>query len=103
MLGGKVTSRWYQVGIVLGSKVSDLEDIRIKKDISATTSQQEMFEKWLLNCADKATWQRLVDAVGHKAGGNNLRLAKEFSQKINEKLSGKLRTYTFTKSFSIYK
>ena len=34
MLGGKVASRWYQVGIVLESKVSDLEDIRIKKDLS---------------------------------------------------------------------
>ena len=88
MLNAKVAARWYQVGVVLGSKVSDLEEIRMKH-ASAKESEKEMFEMWLTNCDDEATWQRLVDAVGHKAGGNNLRLASALSKNIDKKLSGK--------------
>jgi hypothetical protein len=84
MLNSKVAARWYQVGVVLGSKVSDLEVIRMKQ-FSAQESEQEMFKMWLTNCEDEATWQRLVDAVGHSAGGNNLRLALALSEKIIDK------------------
>ena len=88
MLNAKVASRWYQVGVVLGSKVSDLEVIRMRH-ASAKESEKEMFEMWLTNCDDEATWQRLVDGVGYKAGGNNLRLASALSKNIDKKLSGK--------------
>ena len=88
MLNTKVAARWYQVGVVLGSKVSDLEVIRMRH-ASAQDSEMKMFEMWLTNCGDEATWQRLVDAVGHSAGGNNLRLALALSKTIDKKLSGK--------------
>ena len=81
-LGGKVAHRWYQMGVILGSQLSDLEAIRMK-NFTPQKSEEEMFKKWLANRGEIATWQRLVDAVGHKAGGDHLRLASKLSKNID--------------------
>ena len=78
MLDSKVAARWYQLGITLGAQVSDLEMIRLEKQ-PALDSERMMLQEWLRNC-DNTTWQRLVDSVGHVAGGNHQRLARTLSE-----------------------
>jgi hypothetical protein len=78
MLDSKVAARWYQLGITLGARVSDLEMIRLEKQ-PALDCERMMLQEWLRNC-DNTTWQRLVDSVGHVAGGNHQRLARTLSE-----------------------
>ena len=77
LLAAKVAPRWYQMGVVLGVQVEVLERIRLKND-PAKDSEREMFDAWLNNGSLKLlqTWQLLVDAIGHEAGGNHRKLAK---------------------------
>ena len=86
MLGGKVAPRWYQMGVSLGTPVADLEEIRLSKN-PAKDSERKMFQALLAsdNVRLPRTWQLLVDSVGHKAGGNNQRLAKSLSKKLSGK------------------
>ena len=89
ILGAKVAPRWYQMGITLGTRVADLEAIRLK-NLSAQESEGRMLDAWLKNTeTTRTTWQWLVDAVGHSAGGNHQRLAKTLAEKIATKLTGK--------------
>lgn len=83
LLESKVAPRWYQMGTCLGVPVANLEEIRLLQ-ASARESERRMFEA-LLQSHNKnlpRTWQLLVDSVGHKAGGNNQRLAKLLSKKF---------------------
>ena len=90
MLNGKVAPRWYQMGVCLGARVADLEAIRLRK-MPARDSERMMLVDWLNNADKKTTtWQWLVDAVGHSAGGNHQRLARTLAKKIAAKLAGKL-------------
>ena len=79
MLETKVAARWYQMGITLGARVSELEMVRLDR-LSAIESERMMLEAWLKNSSN-TTWQWLVDSVGHVAGGNHQRLAKFLSEK----------------------
>ena len=90
MLDAKVAPRWYQMGVTLGARVADLEAIRFSK-LPAQESERKMLDAWLKNAdPERTTWQWLVDAVGHSAGGNYQRLAKTLAKKIAAKLAGKL-------------
>ena len=93
MLGGKVAPRWYQMGVSIGTPVANLEEIRLSKQ-PARESERMMFQAWLKSDNERLprTWQLLVDSVGHKAGGNNQRLAKSLSKK----LSGKCHEQNFS-------
>ena len=84
MLDGEVAARWYQMGVVLGAKVRDLEAIRLvpERALSATQREGRMLTDWLTNCQEIATWQRLVDAVGHEAGGDYKGLAGKLSKRV---------------------
>ena len=84
MLNAKVAHRWYQMGISLGARVSDMEIIRVGKP-KAVEGERMMLDAWLRNC-DNTTWQWLVDAVGHVAGGNHQRHAKFLAEKIASRL-----------------
>ena len=79
LLANKVAARWYQMGVTLGTRVSDLESIRVRK-LSPSDSEALMLEAWLKNCKN-TTWQWLVDSVGHEAGGNHQRLARQLAKK----------------------
>ena len=94
MLDAKVAPRWYQMGVTLGARVADLEAIRLNNTLPAQESESRMLDAWLRNAdSERTTWQWLVDAVGHSAGGNYQRLAKTLAKKIAAKLAGKLQTY----------
>lgn len=90
MLDSEVAHRWYQIGVILGVSVGKLEAIRSSKQ-PAQNNEMMMFTEFLKTNKDalSGTWQLLVDAVGHEAGGNDLRLAQTLSKKIAKKLSGK--------------
>jgi hypothetical protein len=79
LLANKVAARWYQMGVTLGARVSDLESIRVRK-LPPVESEAMMLKAWLRN-SSSTTWQRLVDAVGHAAGGSHLKLAKNLAKK----------------------
>ena len=89
MLASKVAHRWYQMGVILGVSVAQLEDIRLGNE-SAGDCERVVFTKFLSADRDtlRPTWQLLVDAVGHKAGGDNLRLAQALSSSVAEKFPG---------------
>ena len=74
------------MGVILGAHVSDLEAIRLA-GLSATKSEHKVLQAWLSNC-ENPTWQRLVDAVGHRAGGNHQRLAKSLSKELDKNDAG---------------
>ena len=74
-----MAARWYQMGVALGTPVGDLEIIRVRK-LPPTESEALMLKAWLMN-GNMKTWQWLVDSVGHVAGGNHLKLAKELAKK----------------------
>ena len=94
MLDSKVAHRWYQMGVILGVPVDQLENIRLKND-DAGDCERVMFTKFLSADRDslRPTWQLLVDAVGHKAGGNNLGLAQNLSKKVAERFPGMFMHY----------
>jgi hypothetical protein len=79
LLGNKVAARWYQMGVTLGAPVSDLQGIRVRK-LPPSDSEALMLRAWLKNCSS-TTWQWLVDSVGHAAGGNHQRLARQLAKK----------------------
>ena len=87
LLATKVAARWYQMGVTLGAPVGDLEIIRVRK-LPPTDSEALMLEAWLKN-GSNTTWQWLVDSVGHEAGGNHRRLARQL---VKEKSSGATTT-----------
>ena len=83
LLNNKIASRWYQMGVVLGVPVCELESIRNGKDTDAGIREAAMLRTWLQTSLLPQTWQVLVDAVGHDAGGNHKGLAKKIATKIN--------------------
>lgn len=83
LLDHKVASRWYQMGVVLGVPVGELESIRNGQDTNAGMREAAMLQSWLQTSLLSQTWQVLVDAVGHDAGGNHRGLAKKIA-KIKE-------------------
>ena len=88
MLDAKVASRWYQMGVTVGAPVAYLEAIRLEK-LPAQESERRMLDAWLTNAdPERTTWQWLVDAVGHRAGGNHQKRAGVLAKKIAAKLAG---------------
>ena len=92
LLAAKVAPRWYQMGVVLGVQVAVLESIRLKNN-PAKGSEREMFDAWLKSASLPQTWQVLVDAIGHEAGGNHRKLAKTVSRKVSTQPSGIYTVY----------
>ena len=80
MLGNSVAARWYQMGTCLGTPVGELESIRVLKDTTPIDKQAKMFHAWLSSIETNKTWQWLVDAVGHNAGGKHQKMAKILSE-----------------------
>ena len=72
-----VAQRWYQIGLQLGVEVHKLEEIRggDKECLRA------MFKSGIETDPDCMTWQSIVEAVGHAAGGNNNALAGDIAKR----------------------
>ena len=85
LLENEVAARWYQMGIVMGVRVKDLQMIRDDNQLAADKFKA-MIDSWLKNSLLPQTWQLLVDAVEHSAGGNNGFLARQIAEALAKKL-----------------
>ena len=79
LLENKVAARWYQMGIVLGVPLAELEIIRLNPAMQQSVFDQQtaMIQVWLQQSLLPRTWQVLVDAIEHQAGGQSRLLARE--------------------------
>ena len=81
-----VAANWKRIGIVLWLKFDVLETINLQCNGDPCACLLSMLNKWLkrnynVEKYGEPTWQRLVEAVGHPAGGANMPLAKEIAMR----------------------
>ena len=81
---GDVEHRWYQLGVLLGLPVHTLNGYQDEYD-NLSERLHAMLQEWLKKGYtgeyEVPSWQVLVDAVEHSAGGENPRLAAELATK----------------------
>ena len=80
---GDVEHRWYQLGVLLGLPVHTLDGCQNYDDLRdrLRAMLQEWLQKGYTGEYEIPSWQVLVDAVEHSAGGENPRLAAELAKK----------------------
>ena len=81
---GDVEHRWYQLGVLLGLPVHTLDGFQENYDDLRDRLRvmlQEWLQKGYTGEYEVPSWQVLVDAVEHSAGGENPRLAGELAKK----------------------
>ena len=88
-----VATKWRSIGIALRLKYKILEGIQAGNKDDVTACLAAMVTEWLnrnynVKRFGEPTWQRLVEAVGHPAGGANVALAREIAR--NHKTEGTL-------------
>ena len=81
-----VAANWRNIGIALRLKVDVLESIETRFNGDPHVCLSHMVTEWLKRNFDvmrfgEPTWQKLVKAVGHPAGGANTALAREIATK----------------------
>ena len=90
LLSSKVTSRWFQMGVVMGVPIAALESIRTSSDLTGSVERETaMLRCWIeQRPLLPRTWQVLVEAVENRAGGNYRILARDMSLKIPSLIEG---------------
>ena len=73
-----VAHRWLHIGVLLGIKLWWLEQ---RRNDDEQQNLRDMLRYRLIS-HDNVTLQRLVEAVEHRAGGNNPKLAQELKSKL---------------------
>ena len=80
----EVEHRWYQLGVLLGLPVHTLDGYQENYD-ELRDRLRVMLQEWLkkgnMGEYEVPSWQVLVDAVEHSAGGENPRLAAKLATK----------------------
>ena len=81
-----VSERWLNIGIALRLKISILDHIQARNIGDPSACLTSMVTHWLERKYNvvrfgKPTWQRLVEAVAHRAGGANIALAREIARR----------------------
>ena len=95
-----VASNWKDVGLALRLDPDTLNDIEADcRDVKSCL--REVLAKWLKKSYNTTrygppSWELLVAAVTHPAGGNNRALAEQIAEKHN----GKCIVYCAVKSFA---
>ena len=85
------------MGIALRLKLDSLENIQVS-DRNPRDCLRSMVIEWLkrnynVRKFGEPTWQKLVQAVGHPAGGANMALAREIARR--HRARGMLNAYAF--------
>ena len=85
------------MGIALRLKLDSLENIQVS-DHNPRDCLRSMVIEWLkrnynVRKFGEPTWQKLVQAVGHPAGGANMALAREIARR--HRTRGMLNAYAF--------
>ena len=75
-----VSHRWIHLGVLLGVDFSWLQS----REGSKQQNLRATINHWLNSLGD-VTLQRLVEAVEHRAGGNNPQVAKVLREKLTSK------------------
>ena len=89
-----VTAKWRSIGTALRLKSDVLESIQAGSGSDPPACLASMVTEWLkrnynVKRFGEPTWQRLVEAVGHPAGGGNTAVARDIARR--HKAGGKLR------------
>ena len=84
-----VAYKWYSVGLALGLHPDTLKKIEAN-DRDVDRRLHEVIDRWLRKLYDTTTygqpsWERLVEAVAHPAGGSDRALADKIARKHNGK------------------
>ena len=82
----EVVAHWKSIGIALRLKPAVLDSIQANNSSDPTTCLTLMVTEWLrrnynVEKFGEPTWQRLVEAVGHPAGGADMALAMNIATK----------------------
>jgi len=80
-----ITLRWQDLGVSLGIRQSELENILSDRSHSPVNCLKLMLTQWLrqnynVERFGEPTWRRLVEAVGDHMGGNNVVLAQTIAR-----------------------
>ena len=89
-----VTAKWRSIGTALRLKSDALESIQAGSGSDPPACLVSMVTEWLrrnynVKRFGEPTWQRLVEVVGHPAGGANTAVARDIARR--HKAGGKLR------------
>ena len=81
-----VAANWRSIGVALRLKHKTLDSIQVGNSGDPTLCLTAMVREWLsrnynVKRFGEPTWQRLVEAVGHPAGGANMALAREIARR----------------------
>ena len=80
-----VATRWRSIGLALRLKHKTLDSIQTGNSGNPTACLAAMVREWLMRNYNvkrfgEPTWQQLVEAVSHPAGGANMTLAREIAR-----------------------
>ena len=89
-----VTAKWRSIGTALRLKSDVMESIQAASGNDLPACLASVVTEWLrrnynVKRFGEPTWQRLVEVVGHPAGGANMALARDIANR--HKAGGKLR------------
>ena len=81
-----VSAKWKSIGIALRLSPNTLDRIQDEKRGEPSACLTSVVTEWLkknynVNRFGEPTWQRLVEAVGHPAGGADMALARKIARK----------------------
>ena len=81
-----VAANWKNIGIALRLKPDVLQNIDVRYNSDPPACLPWMVMEWLMRNYDfqkfgEPTWQQLVEAVGHPAGGANTALARKIAKR----------------------
>ena len=81
-----VTAKWRSIGTALRLKSDVLESIQAASGSDPPACLVSMVTEWLrrnynVKRFGEPTWQRLVEAVGHPAGGANMAVARDIARR----------------------
>ena len=81
-----VSAKWKSIGIALRLNPNTLDCIQAKNSVDPSTCLTSMLTEWLnrnynVKRFGEPTWQRLEEAVGDPAGGENMALATDLASR----------------------
>ena len=81
-----VAAKWKNIGVALQMKTDTLESIQVGNGGDPAACLTSVVTEWLkrnynVEKSGEPTWQKLVEAVGHPAGGANKALARGIAKR----------------------
>ena len=81
-----VAAKWKNVGVALQMKTDTLESIQVGNSGDPAACLTSVVTEWLkrnynVEKSGEPTWQQLVEAVGHPAGGANKAVARDIARR----------------------